>query len=59
MKNLLLISTSYRIPDLIQVGFALGHRVKGFLLSEREKEINAICGYIQVGSYLKTDYGIK
>jgi len=48
MKNLLLISTSYRIQDLVQVGFAFGQRVKWFFVERKGKEINAICGYKQV-----------
>ena len=37
MKNLLLISTSYRIQDLAEVGFAFGQRVKGFSIERKGK----------------------
>ena len=35
MKNLQLISTSYRIRDLAEVGFAFGRRIKGFSIDIR------------------------
>ena len=37
MKNLLLISTSYRIQDPAEVGFAFGQRVKGFSVERKGK----------------------
>ena len=48
MKNLQLISTSYRIRDLAEVGFAFGRRIKGFSIDIKETEINAVCGYKRV-----------
>ena len=44
MKNLLLISTSYRIQDLVKVGFAFGQRVKGFSIERKEAEVGDIQG---------------
>lgn len=35
MKNLLLISTSYRIQDLADVGFAFGQKVEGFSIKQK------------------------
>ncbi|MGB1902565.1 MAG: hypothetical protein ACPHP0_07750 [Flavobacteriaceae bacterium] len=35
MNNLLLISTSYRTPDLAEFGFAFGQRVIGFSIEQK------------------------
>ncbi|MDG1685286.1 MAG: hypothetical protein P8H63_04545 [Flavobacteriaceae bacterium] len=35
MKNLLLISTSYRIQDLAEVGFAFGQKVEGLSIERK------------------------
>ena len=53
MKNLLLISTSYRIRDLAEVVFAFGEKVEGFSIERKGKEIKVVCGYKQVGINLR------
>ena len=42
MKNLQLISTSYRIRDLAEVGFAFGRRIKGFSIDIKETDVGDI-----------------
>lgn len=46
MINLLLISTSYRIRDLIQVDFAFGQRVKWFSIDRKETGVGDIQGLL-------------
>ena len=55
MKNLLLISTSYRTPDLIQVGFALGQRVKGFSIDRKGTDVRNIQGLLAHQSLKTTE----
>ena len=42
MKNLRLISTSYRIRDLAEVGFAFGRRIEGFSIHIKETGVGVI-----------------
>ena len=53
MENLLIISTSYRILNLVKVGFAFGQRVKWFYVERKEAEVGDIQGLLAYQS-LKT-----